>query len=98
MVRINGHNPSFYHIVARLIQIAKRGGGGGVGGGGKLRASLPSLLSVLIRAVKMALRGRQDQRQDRGKGYASQARESSQPLIISRIFRRAVRVIVSSGL
>lgn len=97
MVRINGHNLSFYRIVARLIQIAKRGGGGGgVGGGGKLGASL--LFLVLIRAVKMALRGRQDQRQDRGKGYASQARESSQPLIISRIFRRAVRVIVSSGL
>lgn len=95
MVRINGPNPSFYRIVARLIQIAERGGGG-VGGGGKFCAFLPSL--VLIRAVKMALRGRQDQRQDRGKGYASQARESSQPLIISRIFRRAVRVIVSSGL
>lgn len=34
----------------------------------------------------------------RGKSYASQARESNRPLIISRIFRRAVRVIVSSGL
>jgi len=58
---------------------------------GEVRAFL-----LLIRVVKMALKGRRDQRQR--KSYASQARESNQPLIISRIFRRAVRVIVSSGL
>jgi len=44
----------------------------------------------------MALKERRDQ--TRYKSYASQTRESNQPLIISRIFRRAVRVIVSSGL
>lgn len=93
MVRINGHIPSFYRIVARLVQIPE-------GGCREGREKLLRFFDlVFICAVKMALKGRQDQRQDTAaRGYASQARESSQPLIISRIFRRAVRVIVSSGL
>lgn len=88
MIRVHGRNPLFCHVATPLDINPGEGGG---------RGGVPRFPLTYPRGENGAER-ETGPKATRGKSYASQARESNQPLIISRIFRRAVRVIVSSGL
>lgn len=88
MVCIPGHDPPFCHVVHSLYKSRE----------GEREERVPSRFPLTYPRGENGAERKTGPKATRGKSYASQARESNQPLIISRIFRRAVRVIVSSGL